>query len=75
MDWQRVKHEDGIAKKLLSVKLRGKCLQASLRLRGEQKVRKYCPREGRKNMRGNSGGRLGGEEEEEIQEFRGRWKD
>jgi hypothetical protein len=49
--------------------MKGKCLGASLSLRGEQEVRKYCHREGRKNMGGNSGGRFGGEEEEEIQEF------
>ena len=47
------KHEDGIAKKIFSVKLKGKCLRASLRLRGEQEVSKYCHREGRKNMGGN----------------------
>jgi hypothetical protein len=47
-----LKHEECIAK-MLSMKLKGKCLRASLRLRGEQEVRKYCHREGRKNMGGN----------------------
>jgi hypothetical protein len=50
-------YEDGIAKKILSMKLRGKYLRASLRLRGEQEVRKNCHREGQKNTGGNSGGR------------------
>jgi len=58
------KHEDGIVKNIFGVKLKGKCLRASLRLKGEQEVRKYCHRKGR----------IWEETEEEDWEERMRWR-